>query len=346
MFNKALLSGDRRMLDVDAPPVILPSDVILYLPLTSNVNDSGYYAMPSTQYVAGYPPILTNGWMRFSASGGNTYGGEYQAGLVFNHPIFSTITNSDSDFTIEFNIRVQINTTTSSNIGIALKVFPFSFVGAATGSSTVHQVGEQMELGMTLGSHQAPGGFGFGVGSAGSTSGVAAICTSDDSSPDSYVNRGIAVIPNTNTAADVWGPYSMAIVRKNGVVTFFVNGMKIHTVFAADDTGSGVNNPNLSWTWSTFGLNTQSAGASIGPYGDGTISNPNSSSDGYPINYGGSGANPVTAKNGLFVGCCYTYSNFGFDDHLFLQHFRITTKARYTQDYVPEAIYANPTYPA
>ena len=345
MFNQQLLSPDVS-LGNEGPPVINPSDVILYLPFTANTNDSGYYALPSSTYVAGYPPVLTNGWMRFSSTGGNAYGGDYQFGLVFNHPIFNVISNTTSDFTIEFNIRVQINTAITPTVGRALKVFPFSFVGAATSANPDHVLGEQLELGMTLGSHQAPGGFGFGVGAAGSSSGIAAICTTDDPAPDSYVNRGIPAIPGTDTTADVWGPHYMAIVRKNGVVTFFVNGKKVNTEFVVDETGIGENNPASTWTWSNFGLDTQTQGTTPGDNGDGTITVPNSVAEGQLINGGGGGTNPVTAKKGLFVGCCFTYSNYGVDDHLFLRHFRVTTKARYTADYIPEAIYSNLTYPA
>lgn len=346
MFNQQLLSPDAS-LGNEGPPVINPSDVILYLPFTANTNDSGYYTLPSTLYVAGYPPVLTNGWMRFSTTGGNANGGEFQYGLVFNHPIFNVISNTTSDFTIEFNIRVQIKTTTTISAAQALKVFPFSFVGAATSANPDHVLGEQLELGMTLGSHQAPGGFGFGTGAAGSSIGVAAICTTDDPAPDSYVNRGIPAIPATNTAADVWGPHYMAIVRKNGVVTYFINGQKVNTEFVVDEEGSGENNPASTWTWSNFGLDIQTQGTTPGDNGDGTISGaPEPMAESQPINGGGALTTPVTAKNGLFVGCCFTYSNFGLDDHLYLRHFRVTTKARYTNDYIPEAIYSNLVYPA
>lgn len=350
MFNKALLSPDARLSEDDGPVVILPEDVILYLPFTASsidggAIDNGYYTLPSTPYVAGYPPVLTNGWMRFSATGGGTYGGEYQYGLVFNHPIFNVISNTTSDFTIEFNILVQINTATST-LGPALKVFPFSFVGAATSANPDHVLGEQLELGMTLGSHQAPGGFGFGAGAAGSSIGIAAVCTTDDPAPDSYVNRGIPAIPATSAAGTVWGPHYMAVVRKNGVVTYFVNGKKVNTEFVVDEDGGGAHNPASTWTWSNFGLDTQTQGTTPGDNGDGAISLPGSAAETYPINGGGTGVTPVTAKNGFFIGCCFTYSNFGMDDHLYLRHFRVTTKARYTDDYIPEAIYSNLVYPA
>lgn len=340
MFNKALLSPDARLSEDDGPVVILPEDVILYLPLTGNFLDYGYYELPFQSYMgAAWPPFYhTDGWAVFTDPGNNTYGSTTNSttkqrtsahrGMIFNHPAFNAISNEGSDFTIEFLIRVNGDTATGGQgWGSGLKVFPFSFVGAATGSSTAHAVGDQLELGMTLGSHQAPGGFGFGTGPAGTSLGVAVACTSDDTDPNSYINRGVPAIPAGGALADVWGPHYIAIVRKNGVVTFYINGKKLNSPFARDENGDGVDDPNSTWSWDTFSLNTQVVGF---------VAN-----EEFTTSTGTSGVTGEYAPIdcGFFVGGCWTYSSYGIDDSMYLRHFRVTTKARYTEDYVPEAIY-------
>lgn len=337
MFNRPLLSPDSQLGGAEAPPVINPSDVILYLPLTSNLLDYGYYGLTFTGVDYTLQPIIENGWGKFwntYNSGTGAYpssrAGTGQRAMVFNHPIFNAIANSVADFTIEFNVRIQGDGNASAQ-GASIKVFPFSFVGAAVnavyqtsvGSAQICAAGDMCELGMTIGSHQAPGGFGFGVGPGGTSTGVAVVCTTDDTAPTSYVNRGIAPVPAGNASA--WGPYYIALVRKAGIVSIFVNGMKVNAPFGADEDGDGTSDVNSTWGWSTFGLDTAVEGTPSA----------NSNIDGYGQPDGSSG--PV--RHGLYIGGCWTYSTYGLDDDLYLQHFRVTTKARYTVDYIPEAIY-------
>lgn len=358
MFNQPLLNPDKSL---EGGVVVNPSDVILYLPLTTNLADQGYYGLgftPLSTRGAGYTPIIENGWGKFASSRNtdSTGGKNLGAAAIFRHPIFNAICNGAglNDFTIEFNIRI-VGDGNAGNYGSALKVFPFSFVGSSTvdvfssvstanqpaGTQVLYSGGDSVynnavEMGMTVGSHTSPGGFGFGVGKTdGSNVGYAAACTNNDTDPNSFVNRGIAPIGTGNSAT--WGPYYMAVVRKNGVVSLFVNGKKVHTITAADEDGIGMNGAatgelgnevpetNSTWDWNTFKFDTTS-----------TLQN---AMDTYyrPLDH-----NPISfaAGGGLIVGGSMTYSNFGQDDDLYLQHFRITNNvARYTADFIPEPIY-------
>jgi hypothetical protein len=359
MFNQPLLNPDKSL---EGGVVINPSDVILYLPLTTDLTDQGYYGLgftPLSNRGAGYTPIIENGWGKFASNRNTsgTSGGIYNwgAAAIFRHPIFNTICNGAglNDFTIEFNIRI-VGDGNAGTYGSALKVFPFSFVGSSTidvfssvatanqpaGTKVLSTGGDSVsnnavEMGMTIGSHAAPGGFGFGVGKTdGSNVGYAAACTNNDTNPNSFVNRGIAPIGTGNSST--WGPYYMAVVRKNGVVSIFVNGKKVHAPTSADENGVGqaggatssgnaVPETNSTWDWNTFKFDTTD-----------TLQNAADTFDA-PLNH-----NPTAfaAGGGLIVGGCMAYSNYGQDDDLYLQHFRITNNvARYTSDFIPEPIY-------
>ena len=129
----------------------------------------------------------------------------------------------------------------------------------------------------------------------------------------------------------------MAVVRKNGVVSLFVNGKKVHTITAADEDGIGVNGAatgelgnevpetNSTWDWNTFKFDTTSSLVNaMDTYSQPLAHNPTS----------------FAAGGGLIVGGCMAYSNYGQDDDLYLQHFRVTNNvARYSADYIPEPIY-------
>jgi len=141
------------------------------------------------------------------------------------------------------------------------------------------------------------------------------VCTSNDSNANSYVNRGFAAVPSGNTST--WGPYYIAIVRKSGVVTIFMNGKKINTQSGADEDGDGTPDTGSTWNWNTFLINSTTPGSTADTL------------------YGNN-----ATLNGFFVGGSYMYSSYGYDDDLYLQHFRVTRNtARYTADYTPESIY-------
>lgn len=360
MFNQPLLNPDKSL---EGGVVVNPSDVILYLPLTTDLADQGYYGLgftPMSTRGAGYTPIIENGWGKFSSAKNNGSTSNIRnngAAAIFRHPIFNSITNGVglNDFTIEFNVKI-VGDGNSSSFGSALKVFPFSFVGSSTvdvfssvstanqpaGTQVLYSGGDSVgnnavEMGMTIGSHTSPGGFGFGVGKTdGSNVGYAAACTNNDTDPNSFVNRGIAPIGVGNSAT--WGPYYMAVVRKNGVVSLFVNGKKVHAITTADEDGVGTSGgssgasgnaqpeSNSTWNWNTFKFDTTD-----------TLENAVDTFD-TPLTH-----NPTAfaAGGGLIVGGCITYSNYGQDDDLYLQHFRVTNNvARYSADYIPEPIYA------
>lgn len=262
--------------------------------------------------------------------------------------MFNNITNGTGDFTIEFNVKL-VGDGQSSSSGVNLKAFPFAFVGAAVNQVTasissplnpapgdgagsggggtqnsgavVAAVGDLLEMGMTMGSHTSPGGFGFGIGTAdGSNRGYAAACTTNDTDANSYVNRGFPAIPSGNTSSTTWGPYHVAVCRQAGVVSLFLNGKLIHAQVGADEGGDGTKDPSSTWTWNTFKLNTL---VSNGPTGA------------FSVNGNGQ------LQSGLFIGGSYTYSSYGYDDDIYLQHFRITQGvARYTTDFTPDTIYS------
>jgi len=336
MFNNPL-GPDVRLFGSS----INPSDVILYLPMTSTFADSGYYGLtytaqdpnataPSIVSVTSNSGTYTSNWGKFgwSGSGASQANSRRSSGIIFNNAVFNAISNSSADFTIEFNVKIVGDGQSDSN-GAALKVFPFSIVGALVNSvvtsttsagygpgTTVAPAGDIAEMGMTIGSHTSPGGFGLGAGAAdGSNIGYAAACTSNDSNANSYVNRGFAAVPSGN--ASTWGPYYIAIVRKSGVVTIFMNGKKINTQLGADEDGDGTQDTGSTWNWNTFLINSTTPGSTAN------------------TSYG----NKATL-NGFFIGGSYTYSSYGYDDDLYLQHFRVTRNtARYTADYTPESIY-------
>ena len=269
MFNQ-LLAPDQRL-----GSAIDPSNIILYLPMTSNFTDQGYYGMsytPMSTRGAGYTPVISGGWGLFaSANNTQNYLTNGGAAAIFRHSIFNTITNGVglNDFTIEFNIKIIGDGNSQSNAA-NLKTFPFSFVGSSTVDvfTTVQSPGTQIlwsngnssddnavEMGMTIGSHTAPGGFGFGVGMRDGTNiGYAAACTNNDSASNSFTNRGIAAVPTGNSAT--WGPYYIAIVRRSGVISIFVNGKKVNTHNGADENGDGVVDSGSTWGWGTFKFDT------------------------------------------------------------------------------------------
>lgn len=319
MFNRALLNVS------DTGQAIAPSDVILYLPMTSNFADQGYYNL-SYYPLDGTHPVISNGWGKFAPSKTTSTSPPYgNVGVVsvFNHPSFNDITNTSKDYTIEFNMRIVGDGQTSN--GQKLKVFPFSFVGiasqnlfAADGSQVLTQNGTIVELGTTFGSHTSPGGFGFGAGAGDSSNrGVATACTNDDPAPDAYFRRGIAMIPSGNY--DTWGPYYIAIVKKAGIVSLFINGKKVNSRFGADEVGSGDQTPGSTWTYDSFKMDVRRG-----------LTNP----------VMGGMFNTQNNDYGLFVGGSYVYSTYGYDDDLYLQHFRVTRNvARYSADFTPEPMY-------
>lgn len=257
----------------------------------------------------------TQKWARFSGGvGGST--AKRSAAIIFNHSSFNNITNGTGDFTIEFNIKIVGDGQTTTD-GANLKVFPFSFVGAAVNEvPNATAAGDLLEMGVTMGSHTSPGGFGIGIGPAdGSNRGYASACPTNDTDANSYVNRGFPAIPSGNTSSTAWGPYHFAVVRKNGAISIFLNGKKIRTQDGADEDGDGTPDNTSTWTWSTFKLDTLVNNGSLG-YGNGTL------------------------QHGLFIGGSYTYSSYGYDDDLYMQHFRVTQGvARYSDDFTPETIY-------
>lgn len=296
-------------------------------------------------------------WGRFRGGTGNYNTSPRRSpAIIFNHPAFNEITNGTGDFTIEFNVAIVGDDQTGS-----LKVFPFTFVGAslnqvtATVTSTLNPdaggavggndpptnstqttgnlvvvSGEQMEMGMTIGSHTSPGGFGFGVGPAdGTNRGYAVACPSNDTSANSYVNRGFDVVPEgADDPATTWGPYYIAIVRKSGVVSIFLNGKKINSNAGADEGGDGTQDASSTWNWNTFKFDTTTSGTNAGGI----------TTTGWSSGTSIRGNNQL--QKGLFIGGSYTYSSYGYDDDIYLQHFRITRGvARYSNDYTPEPIY-------
>ena len=292
----------------------------------------------------------TQKWGRFSGSvGPSTAGANGRSpAIIFNHSSFNNITNGTGDFTIEFNAKIVGDGQTTTS-GINLKTFPFAFVGAAvnqvtasitsplnlepgdghgfsgnpnpqTAGTVVAAVGDLLEMGMTIGSHTPPGGFGFGVGPAdGANRGYAAACASNEVDANSYVNRGFPAVPSGNTSVTTWGPYHIAVCREAGVVSIFLNGKKIYVQVGADEGGDGIKDTSSTWNWGTFKLNTLQVAEPTGMFG-------------VNGNY--------HLQSGLFIGGSYTYSSYGYDDDLYLQHFRVTQGvARYSADFTPETIY-------
>ena len=289
----------------------------------------------------------TQKWARFSGGFGINNSTKRSAAIIFNHASFNNITNGTDDFTIEFNVKI-VGDGQASGSGTNLKTFPFSFVGAAVNAvtastssplnpapgdgqgyspggtqssgSVVAAVGDLLEMGVTMGSHTAPGGFGFGIGTAdGSNRGYAAACTTNDTDPNSYVNRGFPAIPSGNTSTTAWGPYHFAVVRQAGVISIFLNGKKIRADVGADEGGDGTKDPSSTWNWDTFKLDSLASNGSTSEFGV---------------------SGNQASQHGLFIGGSYTYSSYGYDDDLYLQHFRVTQGvARYTADFTPETIY-------